>query len=115
MTLYCNTCPTCCGDLDDLAYLRTGAAVCLFCGRNAEASASTPPTARGPDAKAFSASAIAVTDPAMAQAPSGRISPSADIQIQASAGMALEQITSQLFQGRAGDHLSSPSPAGSEN
>jgi len=57
----------CCGDLDDVAYLRTGAAVCLFCRCNAEAPASAP--ARRPDATAFSVSAVAVTDPAMAQAP----------------------------------------------
>jgi hypothetical protein len=74
MNVYGNTCPMCCGDLDDVAYLRTGAAVCLFCGYNAEAPASTPSTARRPDAMAFSASAIAMRDPARAQAPSGWIS-----------------------------------------
>jgi hypothetical protein len=74
MNVYGNTCPMCCGDLDDVAYLRTGAAVCLFCGCNAGAPASTPSTERWPDAMAFSASAIAMRDPAMAQAPSGWIS-----------------------------------------
>jgi hypothetical protein len=68
MNLYGNTCPMCCGDLDDLAYLRTGAAVCLFCGCNAGASASTPSTVRRPDPIAFGVSAIAMSDPAMAQA-----------------------------------------------
>jgi hypothetical protein len=95
MTLYGDTCPMCCGDLDDLAYLRTGVAVCLFCGCKAEASASIPSRARRPDAKAFSVSAIAMRDPAaviQARTPSARISPSHDIQIQASAGMALAQI-----------------------
>jgi hypothetical protein len=82
MNLYGNTCPTCCGDLDDVAYLRTGAAVCLFCGCDAGASASMPSAARRPDAIAFGVSAIAIRDSAMAQAPSGWASPSHDIRIQ---------------------------------
>jgi len=69
MNLYGNTCPMCCGDLDDVAFLRTGAAVCLFCGCNAGASASTPSTARRPDAIAFGVSAIVMRDSAMALAP----------------------------------------------
>jgi hypothetical protein len=93
MNVYGNTCPMCCGDLDGTAYRRTGAAVCLSCGSNAEAPASTPSTARRPDAIAFSASAIAMSDPAMAQAPSGWISPSHDIQIQTGASMALTEST----------------------
>jgi hypothetical protein len=92
MTLYGDTCPMCCGDLDDLAYLRTGVAVCLFCGCNTEASASAPSTMSRSDAEAFSVSAIDMGDPAVIQTPAGRISPSHDIQIQASAGMALAQI-----------------------
>jgi hypothetical protein len=93
MNQYGNTCPMCCGDLDDLAYLRTGAAVCLFCGRNAEASASTPSAARRPDAIAFGVSAIAMRDLAVTQAPSGWISPSLDIQIQTGASTALTEST----------------------
>ena len=93
MNLYGNTCPMCCGDLDDLAYLRTGAAVCLFCGCDAGASASMPSAARGPDAIAFGVSAIAIRDSAMAQAPSGWISPSHDIQIQTGASIALTEST----------------------
>ena len=70
MNVYGSTCPMCCGDLDDAAYLRTGAAVCLSCGCNVEASASTPPsTARRPDAMAFNVSAVAMREPAMALAP----------------------------------------------
>ena len=92
MNQYGNTCPMCCGDLDDLAYLRTGAAVCLFCGCNAAASASTPSAVRRPDAMAFGMSAIAMRDSAMAQAPSGWISPWHDIQIQ-SASIALTEST----------------------
>ena len=74
MNVYGNTCPMCCGDLDEVAYIRTGTAVCLFCRCNAEASASTPSTARRPDAIAFSVSAIGMRDSALAQAPSGWIS-----------------------------------------
>ena len=92
MNLYGNTCPMCCGDLDDVAYLRTGAAVCQFCGCNAGAPASTPSTARVPEAMAFGVSAIAMRDLAMAQAPSGWISPSPDIQIQTGASMALTEL-----------------------
>ena len=62
MNVYGNTCPMCCGDLDDVAYLRTGAAVCVSCGCNAEASASTPSTARRPDVIALSVSAITMRD-----------------------------------------------------
>jgi hypothetical protein len=93
MNQYGNTCPICCGDLDDLAYLRTGAAVCLFCGCNAAALASTPSTARRPDAIAFGVSAIAMRDPAVARAPSGWISPSHDIQIHIGASLALTEST----------------------
>ena len=56
MNVYGNTCPMCCGDLDDVVYLRTGAAVCLSCGCNAEAPTSTPSTARRPEAIASSVS-----------------------------------------------------------
>ena len=31
MNVYGSTCPFCCGDLDDAAFLKTGAASCLFC------------------------------------------------------------------------------------
>jgi hypothetical protein len=31
-SVYGGTCPFCCGDLDDVAFLKTGAAACLFCG-----------------------------------------------------------------------------------
>jgi hypothetical protein len=92
MNQYGNTCPMCCGDLDDIAYLRTGATVCLFCGCSAAAPASTPSTARRPDAIAFGVSAIAMRDPAMAKAPSGWTSPSHDIQIQTGAPMALTEL-----------------------
>jgi hypothetical protein len=93
MNQYGNTCPMCCGDLDDLAYLRTGAAVCLFCGCNAGASASTPSAGRRPDATAFGVSAIAMRDLAVAQAPSGWISPPHDIQIQTGASITLAEST----------------------
>jgi len=92
MNVYGNTCPMCCGDLNDVAYLSTGTAVCLFCGCNAEALASTLFTARRPDAITFSVSAITLRDPAMAQARSGWISSSPDVQIQTGAGVALPQI-----------------------
>ena len=92
MNVYGKTCPMCCGDLANVAYLRTGAAVCLFCGCKAEAPAPTPSTARRPDAIAFSVSAIAMRDPATAQEQCGWISPSPDIQMQAGAGIALPQI-----------------------
>ena len=92
MKVYGGTCPMCCGDLDDVAYLRTGAAVCLFCRYNAEASASTPSTARRPDAIALTLSAITMRDPAMAQARSGWISSSHGIQIQTGAGLTRPQI-----------------------
>jgi len=32
LNAYGSTCPFCCGDLDDVAFLKTGAAACLFCG-----------------------------------------------------------------------------------
>src|SRR5437867_12131161 len=35
LNVYGSTCPFCCGDLDDVAFLKTGAAACLFC-RNKE-------------------------------------------------------------------------------
>lgn len=95
MTLYGNTCPTCCGDMDDLAYLRTGASVCLFCGCNAEASASTLSRARRPDAMALGVSAAAMTDPAKTQAPPGWVSPLHDIQIQTNAGAARTELTTR--------------------
>lgn len=88
MNVFGNTCPMCCGDLEDVAYLRTGAAVCLSCGYNVEASASAPSMPQRPDATAFSVSAIAMRDPAMAQASTGGTSPSRDIQMQTSAGIA---------------------------
>jgi hypothetical protein len=91
MNQYGNTCPMCCGDLDDVAYLRTGAAVCLF-GCDAGALAPTPSTARRPDAIAFGASAIAMRDLGIAQVPSGWISPSLDLQIQTGASMALTEL-----------------------
>lgn len=91
MNVYGNTCPMCCGDLDDVPYLRTGAAVCLSCGCNAKTLASTPFTARRPDAMAFSVSGIAMSDRAMAQAP---ISPSHLIQNQtAGASIARTELT----------------------
>src|SRR6266516_1994219 len=31
LNVYGSTCPFCCGDLDDVAFLKTGAAACLFC------------------------------------------------------------------------------------
>jgi hypothetical protein len=92
MNQFGDTCPMCCGDLDDLAYLRTGATVCLFCGCNVKASASTPSAARRSDATAFGVSAIATRDLAAAQAPSGWTSPSHDIRIQAGASMALTEL-----------------------
>jgi|SRR5450759_2465362 hypothetical protein len=89
MTLYGNTCPMCCGDIDSDG---AGPSVCPSCGCNTEASASAPSTMSRSDAEAFSVSAIDMGDPAVIQTPAGRISPSHDIQIQASAGMALAQI-----------------------
>jgi len=38
MNVYGSTCPFCCGDVDHAAYLKTGAAGCLFC-RNREPAA----------------------------------------------------------------------------
>lgn len=32
MRAFGGTCPMCCGDLDDVVYLETGAAVCTYCG-----------------------------------------------------------------------------------
>jgi hypothetical protein len=93
MNQYGNTCPMCCGDLDDLAYLRTGAAVCLFCGCNAKASASTLSTVCRPDTIALGVNAIAMRDLAVGQAPSGWISPSLDLQIQTGASIALTEST----------------------
>lgn len=87
MNVFGNTCPMCCGDLEDVAYLRTGAAVCLSCGYNVAAAASAPSTPQRPDATAFSASAM--RDPAMAQALPSGTSPTQDIQVQTSAGIAL--------------------------
>ena len=69
MNVYGSTCPMCCGDLDDAAYLRTGNAVCLSCGCNTEAPASTPSTARQPEAIALTLNAFAMRDPATAQEP----------------------------------------------
>ena len=31
LNVYGSTCPFCCGDLDDVAFLKTGAGACLFC------------------------------------------------------------------------------------
>jgi len=31
LNVYGSTSPFCCGDLDDVAFLKTGAAACLFC------------------------------------------------------------------------------------
>ena len=93
MNQYGNTCPMCCGDLDDAAYLTTGAALCLFCGCDAGALASTPSTARRPEAMAFGAGAIEMRDLAVVRAPPGRISPSHDIRIQTGASMALTEST----------------------
>ena len=93
MNVYGNTCPMCCGDLDDVVYLRTGAAVCLSCGCNAEAPTSTPSTSRRPEAIAFGVSVTSMRVPAMAQAPSGWISPSHDLQVQTSASMAHTEST----------------------
>lgn len=47
MNAYGNSCPMCCGDLDDVAYLLTGAIVCLFCGWKTPASALVPPNSQG--------------------------------------------------------------------
>jgi len=88
MNVYGSTCPMCCGDLDDAAYRRTGAAVCLSCGCHAGALASTPRAAQLPDATAFSLSATAMGDPAVTQAPPGWISPAPDIQVPAGASIA---------------------------
>ena len=85
MNVYGNTCPMCCGDLDDVAYLRTGDAVCQSCGCNVEAPASTRSTSRRPEATAFGVSSIAMRDPVMTQAPADWISLSPDIQAQTSA------------------------------
>jgi len=38
MNVYGSTCPLCCGDVDDAAFLKTGAAGCEFC-RNKEPAA----------------------------------------------------------------------------
>lgn len=67
MNTFGNTCPMCCGDLDDAANPGTGAVSCAFCGHNAEAPVSNPPMARRPEATAFSASPIATRDPDMTQ------------------------------------------------
>jgi len=37
MSVYGSTCPFCCGDLDDVAFLKTGVAVCSFCFNNESA------------------------------------------------------------------------------
>jgi hypothetical protein len=37
MNVYGSTCPFCCGDLDDVAFLTTGAAACSFCCNNESA------------------------------------------------------------------------------
>ena len=91
MNVYGDTCPMCCGDLDDVAYLKTGSAVCRSCGCNAKPSASTPFTARRPDAMVFGASGAAENNRAVAQAP---ISLSHLIQNQtARASMARTELT----------------------
>lgn len=65
MITFGSTCPMCCGDLDDVAYLGTGAAVCLSCGWNVKAPAFMPSTVRWPDAVALSVSDIAMGDHVM--------------------------------------------------
>jgi reverse gyrase len=77
MTLYGNTCPMCCGDIDSD---RAGPSVCQSCGCNTEASAST---ARQPEALASGGSKIT------------EISPLQDIQIQTSASAALTELTTR--------------------
>ncbi len=90
MNVFGNTCPMCCGDLDDVAYLRAGVAVCLSCGCTVEAPASEGSTARGP----FSVNgATAMGGPRMAQAPAGLISRSYGTQIQTGASMARTEST----------------------
>lgn len=42
MNAYDNSCPMCCGDLDDVANLRTGEIVCLSCGFRAERATRAP-------------------------------------------------------------------------
>jgi hypothetical protein len=77
MSLYGNTCPMCCGDIDSD---RAGPAVCPSCGCNTEASAST---ARQPDAMASGGSGITGAAPLQ------------DIQIQTNAGAALTELTTR--------------------
>jgi uncharacterized Zn finger protein (UPF0148 family) len=74
MSVYGNTCPMCCGDLD---LERTGATACPSCGCNTDASAST---ARQPDVMASGVSAVT------------GISPLQDIQMQTSASAALTEL-----------------------
>jgi hypothetical protein len=85
MSIYGNTCPMCCGDLD---FDWPGAAVCSSCGCRTEASAPTP---RRPDAMASGMGAV-MGVPAT-QASSGW-TPLQDIQIQTSAGEALTELIS---------------------
>jgi len=48
MRAFGGTCPMCCGDLDDAAYLETGAAVCLYCGHGREVSTNRTVRSAGP-------------------------------------------------------------------
>lgn len=119
MNVYGNACPMCCGDVDDVAYLRTGEAVCRSCGYNAKPSASMPFTTRRPDAMAFGLSGTAMSNRAMARAP---ISLSRLIQNQtAGASMARTEQTTHLNPlnppgwGWRIPPSSSPSPAGLKN
>jgi hypothetical protein len=75
MSVYGNTCPMCCGDLNLDGQAVT---VCPSCGCTTEALAST---ARQPDRLASGVSAIM------------GLSQAQDIQIQASAGTALKELS----------------------
>jgi reverse gyrase len=74
MSVYGNTCPMCCGDIDsDRAVI-----VCPSCGCSAESSASA---ARQPDAMASGGNAIM------------EFSQAQDVQIRTSAGTALQELS----------------------
>ena len=89
MNVYGDTCPLCCGDLDNAAYRGTRIAVCLSCGCRAEAPASAPQAAaQRQDEMPFSLSAIPARDPTVTQARPGWISPAHDIQIPTGASIA---------------------------
>lgn len=88
MNVFGNTCPMCCGDVEDVVYLTTGAAGCLSCGYSTEATSATPGTVLQPDAEAPRVTAIGGS--IAAQASSSRwLSPSLESQIQTSVGTTL--------------------------